>query len=236
LDSEKWSQEFAFINSEYLDALAKGFKKVIKGKASIEDIRDSIRLELYEICPEDFLMGTSYASVEDLAFKILSSDQVISELQLACSECDYAEVEVDGNLGYILHGQSHGTPTSTLKWIAGLKEKSTKKKCSNCLGKMVEQQYYTTVPKLIVFEYLDMDIKTSHCIKFKDKTVLNLRCIVYHGDNHFTCRIISPDGYIWFHDGISTGNACEDDGYLQTISDKELRTCQEKKLVLAVYA
>jgi hypothetical protein len=113
LDSEKWSQEFAFINSEYLDALAKGFKKVIKGKASIEDIRDSIRLELYEICPEDFLIGTSYASVEDLAFKILSSDQVISELQLACSECNYAEVEVDGNLGYILHGQSHGTPTST---------------------------------------------------------------------------------------------------------------------------
>jgi hypothetical protein len=98
---------------------------------------------------------------------------------------------------------------TTLKWIAGLKEKSTKKKCPNCLGKMVEQQYYTTVPKLIVFEYPDMDIKTSHCIKFKDKTVLNLTGIVYHGDNHFTCRIISPDGHIWFHDGISTGNAMD---------------------------
>jgi len=165
--------------------LAKGFKKVVKGKATIEEIRDSVRLKLHEICPQDFPMGKSYASVGDLAFRILSSDQVISESQLVCSECDYAEYEVDGNLGHILHGKPHGTPTSTLRWIAGL-EKSTKKKCPDCSSKIVEQQYYTTVPKLMVFEYPDMDIKTSHSIKFKDKTVLKLRGIVYHGNNYFT--------------------------------------------------
>ena len=213
---EKWCKEFASINEEYLGVLAKGFKKVVKGKATIEEIRDSVRLKLHEICPEDFPMGESYASVGDLAFRILSSDQVISESQLVCSECDYAEYEVDGNLGHILHGKPHGTPTSTLRWIAGL-EKSTKKKCPDCSSKIVEQQYYTTVPKLMVFEYPDMDIKTSHSIKFKDKTVLKLRGIVYHGNNHFTSRIISSEGHIWFHDGMSTGSTCEDDGYLHTM-------------------
>jgi hypothetical protein len=88
----------------------------------------------------------------------------------------------------------------------------------------------------LIFEYPNIDIKTSHKIKFQDNTVLKLRGIVYHGDSHFTSRIISPEGNIWFHDGMTTGGTCETDGHLETTKDKQLRNCQSKKLVLVVYA
>ena len=63
-----------------------------------------------------------------------------------------------------------------------------------------------------------------------------MRGIVYHGENHFTSRIISPEGNIWFHDGISTGSTCEHDGHLRTTTDRALYKCKGRELVLAVYA
>ena len=67
-------------------------------------------------------------------------------------------------------------------------------------------------------------------------TVLYLRGIVYHGAYHFTSRIISCDGDIWFNDGISTGKSSENDGHLNHTADSRLRTCRGKDLVSAVYA
>ena len=42
--------------------------------------------------------------------------------------------------------------------------------------------------------------------------------IVHHGNNHFCSRIISPDGTIWYNDGITTRNNSVEDGHLSTIS------------------
>ncbi|KAJ7886457.1 hypothetical protein B0H14DRAFT_2180885, partial [Mycena olivaceomarginata] len=36
---------------------------------------------------------------------------------------------------------------------------------------------------------------------------LYLRGIIYGGFNHFTCRVIQLDGWVWFHDGITTGRS-----------------------------
>jgi hypothetical protein len=58
---------------------------------------------------------------------------------------------------------------------------------------------------------------------------------IMHGGFHFTARIIHPDGSIWFHDG-QKGHLGEKDGSLDTTSDKDLRSCRGRKLVLAVYA
>jgi hypothetical protein len=41
--------------------------------------------------------------------------------------------------------------------------------------------------------------------KIKDNNMtalLYLKGIVYHGENHFTSRIITKDGKIWFNDGL----------------------------------
>ena len=233
----KWSQEFDYINEEYIGVLSDGFKLVQQGDVSLEDIRDCLRIQLHELNAEKFPMGENGASVGDLAFAMLASDRTLAESQRMCSECDYAEAEVDCNLRYILHAK-HSTSGSTSKWISEL-EKSTKKTCPDCSSKMTKQIYYTEIPKLMIFEYPTFDIKTSHTIKFKtehETIVLHLRGIIYHGENHFTSRIISSEGHIWFHDGMTTGSTCNSDGHLKTTSDNLLKTCQKKQLVMAVYA
>jgi hypothetical protein len=98
----------------------------------------------------------------------------------------------------------------------------------------------------ITYEQIDINISypnttitTSHEIRLvvNDETaVLHLRGIVYHGEKHFTCRIISPEGEMWYHDGMTTGNSCATDIGLNVSTDAKLKTCKGKRLVLAIYA
>jgi hypothetical protein len=83
------------------------------------------------------------------------------------------------------------------------------------------------------------NIVTSHRLEFKTDTgvkSLLLRGIVYHGNNHFTSRIVSLDNQVWYHDGMTTGRSCISDGLLNDVCDAGLRMCQQGSLVLAVYA
>ena len=232
---DKWLNEYSFINGDLIGTLAFLFENM--QDVSLETIRDAIRDILHEQNPTDFPMGANNASVGELAFKMLSTEAILSETQIVCPNCDYAEIAKDSNLGYIHHAKKP-IPSSTSKWLTGL-QKTTKKKCPDCGNNLIKHKYYTEIPKLMVFEYPNCKITTSPKIVFKSNghtTTLHLRGIVYHGDNHFTSRIISPEGDIWFHDGMTTKGSCESDGHLNTTSDRQLKNCKEKRLVLAVYA
>ena len=76
-------------------------------------------------------------------------------------------------------------------------------------------------------EYPEKEIRTSHRIVFvtdEGHVPLYLRGIIYSGGFHFTAWIIHPDGSIWY------------DGSLKSKNDKDLRSCRDRKLVLAIYA
>jgi hypothetical protein len=168
---------------------------------------------------------------------MLKSNRVVTMSQAMCSECDYAETEVDDNLGYTLTA-GHSTPKSTLTWISEL-NLETHQECPNCLSAMIRPVFYDQPPELLVFEYPEYNIKTNHKLRYVidgKSTVLYLRGIVYHGAFHFTSRIISSEGDIWFNDGRTTGKTSEEDGHLSHTSDSRLRTCRERDLVLAIYA
>ena len=60
--------------------------------------------------------------------------------------------------------------------------------------------------------------------------------IIYHGDFHFTFRIIGNDNNVWYHDGMITGSTCENEGDFDRFSTKKLLKCKGKRLLLVVYA
>ncbi|KAJ7455635.1 hypothetical protein B0H11DRAFT_1739702 [Mycena galericulata] len=61
--------------------------------------------------------------------------------------------------------------------------------------------------------------------------------IIYGGQRHFTSRIIDKTGFVWFHDGISTGRHCRPEGQFGDIRNLEdLHRCGEKNAVGLVYA
>ena len=216
---------------------ASGFKQVYEKYISLENARDDIRETLHSLDSEKFPMGANSASVGELGIKLMESTNKNAISQVYCTQCDYAEIEYSDQLGYIFNIEK-SKAYSTQKWLDSL-EIPCRDKCNECFSKLTHQIDYKEKPDLLLLEYPHTNIKSSHKIKLKvndEYKVLSLRGIIYHGGNHFSSRIISSDGTIWYNDGIETGKNSIEDGHLSTISYEDLKFCKGKNLVLVVYA
>jgi hypothetical protein len=79
--------------------------------------------------------------------------------------------------------------------------------------------YYLIIPsirnKIYAIDVTDRNVTQSQMIKIQGSvcaTHLHLRGLVYHSDYHFTCQIIVQSENIWFHDGMTTGQAAIKEG------------------------
>jgi predicted RNA-binding Zn-ribbon protein involved in translation (DUF1610 family) len=202
LNPEKWTENFRQIDDQYLGLLASGFHQALREEISLELTRDKVRQVLHEEYPDMFPMGQIGTSVGDLAFKMLWPDNHIAQSQYRCPECGRTSAsEWDNKFGSKLDADCD-TPSSIMGWIAKL-ENVSNKKCPDCLHNMVKKVSYNVLPNILVLEYPELDIKTNHKIKLQsadgESKMLYLRGIVYHGQNHFVSRIITPEGNMWFH-------------------------------------
>ena len=239
LDPEKWTGYFKRIDEQYLGLLASGFQEVLHGELSLENTRDEVRQVLHDAYPDMFPMGQTGTSVGDLAFRMLESENHIANSQYMCPNCGRSSAsERDKRFSYKFDADCD-TPSSTANWVTQM-ENNTNKRCPDCPCNMVKLVSYSMLPSILVFEYPELDIETNHKIKLQshdgEGKTLYLRGIVYHGQDHFVSRIIGPEGNMWFHDGISTGSCCTNDGHLNMIDNEALRRHENKLLVLSVYS
>ncbi|KAJ7616333.1 hypothetical protein DFH06DRAFT_1013025 [Mycena polygramma] len=66
---------------------------------------------------------------------------------------------------------------------------------------------------------------------------LKLRGLIYSGGGHFTCRVIQPDGRVWFHDGMISGRTCIREFEFASLDDRmQLYDCRGRRLLAVVYA
>ncbi|KIM72758.1 hypothetical protein PILCRDRAFT_32429, partial [Piloderma croceum F 1598] len=74
---------------------------------------------------------------------------------------------------------------------------------------------FKSAPNVLVSEINSRNIKISKTLKFLqngETVVLDVRGLIYCGDFHFASCIIGADGIVWYHDGITTGSTCENEG------------------------
>jgi hypothetical protein len=238
LKPDRWTRRFKMIQNKYLSDLIDGFIKVSTKEKSFEVVRDEIRNQLNDFNATLFPTGRRGASVASLAIEMFKTDKILASSRLVCMNCDYYnDAEIENRSGYILQPRVDQTG-STNKWILEL-HKRTSLTCPECSEKMEQPISYYQAPKILILEYPQYNIATSHVIRIKDHnendTELYLRGIVYHGGYHFTSRIIEEDGKIWYHDGAIARNVNED-GFLKSKTDIELRNHKEKELIMAIYA
>src|SRR6202167_2696649 len=73
----------------------------------------------------------------------------------------------------------------------------------------------------VLYEKEDTPKSTSHWLRSLEQegetVVLDVRRLIYHGDFHFTSCIIGTDGVGCYHDGMTTGSSCENEGDLDKI-------------------
>ena len=90
---------------------------------------------------------------------------------------------------------------------------------------------FKTSPSMLIFEMNMRNIKVSKTLKFEQEgrmVVLDVRGLIYHVDFHFTSCITGTDGIVWYHDGMTTGSNCENDGDFDKFSFNNLLNCRGK--------
>jgi len=68
--------------------------------------------------------------------------------------------------------------------------------------------------------------KTLYFHDDENVILLKLQGVVYFGLYHFTYWIIDSNGTVWFHDGMTTGEACVNEGILQDYTNREMEICR----------
>jgi hypothetical protein len=130
------------------------------------------------------------------------------------------------------------TAKSTSSWLNSIQHE-TNEKCPDCRQVLKQPIYFNEPSHILAFDVNSVNMKLSRKIKFVDNdktTALSLRGIIYHGDFHFTSRIVSSDGSVWFHDGMTSAHTTVLDGNIDDLGSQELSVCKGKKLVLALYS
>lgn len=234
---QTWTKNFRDINQEYLHNLSEDFNHVLQGNTTFEHIRDNIRHQLHQKDNNRFPLGKNEASVSSVGMELFKTYISIASSQVCCNNCEYEQPSINDNLGYFVMINPSDS-RSTADWLRTM-HKTTIYICPICSADAPNYISYNAPPKIIIMEYPNQDLKISHKIVFKEneeKIALKLRGIVYHGSNHFTSRIMSPEGEMWYHDGITTGHNTIMEGWLGEASDNDLHLCRNKRITLAIYA
>jgi hypothetical protein len=111
--------------------------------------------------------------------------------------------------------------------------------CVQCNAPLETSIHFNEPHKIYAFDMTSGHARLSQTVKIQGNarsTVLHLRGLIYLGGFHYTCHIIDHSGNIWFHDGMTTGNKCNAEGKMGSISQPNLYVCGDKNLCLAIYA
>jgi hypothetical protein len=234
---DRWTLNFQSLDNEFLNTLTKGFWNVFHNKSSMENSRDIVRQKLHNAYPSLFPVGPVGTSVNRLAHELFKTSQLIAYSQKICIKCNNQQAEIEDRLGYVLDlGLSTGSSTS--QWLRQLHH-NTNERCSECWSQIIQPISYDTSPNLLIFNCANANMKISHKIIYdeEDHSIdLQLRGIIYHGGFHFTSRIISQTGKVWYHDGMETGQDCVAGEHLEQWLDNELKECKNRRSALAIYA
>ncbi|KAJ7263011.1 hypothetical protein C8J57DRAFT_1070906 [Mycena rebaudengoi] len=210
--------------SREMSVLVDGFEEMTSGSATLEEARDRVRRMVHVRDPVNFPYGHMNASV-DLLTMLLMPDDECGTARTKCTRCDYelsGTVNTFGHqltvsLSNALHRDQNAVPVRMLRSTSIIR-----------------------VPQLLCLHIINKRIELDPTLRFNcqgQESVLQLRGIVYLGELHFTSRIVTSGGSIWYHDGITTRGSAVYEGEMSTLTSlSALYSCRGREAVLAVYA
>jgi hypothetical protein len=180
---------------------------------SLEQIREFFRRHIARTAQE-FTFG-SYASVQSIGEHLFRTQEVITTSNVFCSESG------GHNIGRNQHSSTSNfqviiletTETSLQACIDDFTIELASR-CMTCDSHLMKRTTFVLTPPLLAF-----DISITGCSTLlsldpvlwiscdNSRVCYNLRGIIYYDNHHFTERVVTSTGLIWFHDGIFTGRS-----------------------------
>ena len=205
------------IDNNILNSLTADFashEDIYSGSASssLDQIRDNLRHRLTSM-DNEFAFGI-YASVHAIMDRLLVSQEPVIKSVRRChanhtvngdervsSSCEIILMTAGSELtGYSIqeYMDDFSVPLSTT--------------CPECGNVLVHSFLFTCHPPLLCIE-LWQGLRLLDSVLHIDAGGLHhqykLRGVIYFSDKHFTSRIITRNGMVWFHDGICTCNSLD---------------------------
>ncbi|KAK7059908.1 hypothetical protein R3P38DRAFT_2759269 [Favolaschia claudopus] len=235
----KWSQRFSTV-SGLMKELASGFERVANGTESLEGVRDSIRRKLTAMDRNKFPSGRVFTYLGDLTSQLVGQ-KLWGVEQTKCLRCGRSARELSSfsDLRIItneLNSVHRNSRYGVADWLNADKIRDAPYKCMSCGAGLVILNTATSAPPLMTFELSNPGIVISSKIQLlvEGQTVTySLRGVIYSGKKHFTCRIVSSDGSIWFNDGIETGRQSLFEGVMSAVSSNFMNTLDRGEVTRA---
>ncbi|KAJ3825790.1 hypothetical protein F5880DRAFT_1477597 [Lentinula raphanica] len=219
-------------------ALVDDFVKVKSNTMSFNDARDTYRRGLAMRKPRRFPFG-AYCAVTEVLEDILQTSLPFIKCTLWCElnhnprrqplsikHCNIPEIRD------IL-------PTSTSQWLNDNSPAMWHNVCHICKGTLIKEYKFQFGAPFIVFpcdNTPEMIIDEKVVMHLRDRDhVYTLRGIVYYSSirQHFLSRIISSQGFVYQHDGMTNGGEpILECGSLHNI---DLTVCHGARLTCAIY-
>ena len=230
------SANFKSIGLRFMGLLADSFQRHTEEEYSLEEVRDYLRRSLQRFDPTRFAWGT-YASVHGVVDNMLMTDFPVMSSKHFCPN-DHPLVRQNvSSVNDCLLSVSGDSMESLQKHI-DISESPAGAHCPVCHVRLVRRLKIVYSAPILAFDVAHNVSALDHMLDIPVEGQISryqLRGVIYHATNHFTARIVTSAGHVWFHDGIATGSSMEDDGLVSSIED--LTTCRgvNVKACVALY-
>jgi hypothetical protein len=220
-DPAAHSEAFEMLNNRFLGLLARSFRLHLEGEYTLEEVRDYLRRSLQRFDPARFAWGM-YTSVHSVVDNILMTEFPVLTSKLICPSGHLVARPHIISIKDCFVCLTRDHPVS-LQGHLDEHRSITGSQCSSCLVQLVRQYRFSCSPPMLAFDVsgdrvtvIEHDLNVSVNGKI---CRYQLRGVVYHNTNHFTARIITSAGHVWFHDGVATGSSMVDEGPVLTFGD-----------------
>ncbi len=206
--------------NDILGNLASNFVMHASGIKTLESTRDDLRCYLHQLAPSHFRWG-QFTSISRLIEYLLTIPTTAIQSDFVCKNDHISRTRRTNNTCCLLSSIGSTMSTSVAGWMQDLKEESNLT-CTSCPEKMaITHQFLLPLPFIAIdFSTQQLHIDHSFCIYVNNEEFkYEIRGIVYYGDSHFTSRVVTNNGMIWFHDGIPTCQSLLYEGTIQNFAN-----------------
>lgn len=201
---------------------------------NLNTIRDTIQLNMHAYNSEDFpcdnIVGTDihalcrelFKNSRDKTFQI----DMCRTCNLQISSKQYLHCHWD-----ISFSKKNSVAVALRSYMHNA---NTRCRCGEIMTSHIE--FGAQAPPLFAFIMSQtMTISKTFTIKHNDINVkYMLSGIVYHGGNHFTCRVFDRTGTCWYSDGAENAGTPVNEGKFNAISN--LHTTRGRNICLTIYS
>lgn len=235
-DPVHYAKCFKGINIEWMGELSKSLQLHIKGKYSLEQVRDFMRQKLHWEFPSMFIYGKETSPgviiekwfTSSTPFMMISSRCINSHVM---RPVHYYSCEIT------LFSTSRNQNTYTIdQYLMSTQQYPSRITCGECEGTTHKIEQYHLCPKLlpVYIEGIDTEPDQTFSMQSAGESVMYcLSRVIYYGTAHFTVRYVDRMGTVWFNDRFIHGRTSNKEGDI-TYLDMKMSTDGQKP-VMAIY-